>query len=337
MSYDGRVVLGESVDKLLIQSQINSFGDLVHDHWIKYSEHFKKSEERLTKSLNAWLFNFFGEWELRDLNWLYEINDIENGAELCGNRCHGERFSFTFRNTDVYSEIILSFTDLSSEMGLEPFSQLEFESIQIEVKIYRLHSDTLFADIMDLSKTNDFVEFLKLNFESFKKSLVDEYTELDQKCIQYSDDVDVLYEALLAKNERLRSLESSIEKLNSTVADQKDDWIAFKSRNEDYYLAATNYLESITDSTLKEEIAQQIEGSQDRYKSKRDQGEDKWSKLSNQINQLRNNQIALKITLTIPIIESYQGAKSESVVDLKPLIDAQVEIVSEMEELLELT
>ena len=147
----------------------------------------------------------------------------------------------------------------------------------------------------------------------------------------------MLYEALLAKNERLRSLESSIEKLNSTVADQKDDWIAFKSRNEDYYLAATNYLESITDSTLKEEIAQQIEGSQDRYKSKRDQGEDKWSKLSNQINQLRNNQIALKITLTIPIIESYQGAKSESVVDLKPLIDAQVEIVSEMEELLELT
>ncbi|MCO4805546.1 MAG: hypothetical protein KC456_03040 [Flavobacteriales bacterium] len=155
--------------------------------------------------------------------------------------------------------------------------------------------------------------------------------------LQYSDDVDVLYEALLAKNERLRSLESSIEKLNGTVADQKDDWIAFKSRNEDYYLAATNYLESITDSTLKEEIAQQIEGSQDRYKSKRDQGEDKWSKLSNQINQLRNNQIALKITLTIPIIESYQGAKSESVVDLKPLIDAQVEIVSEMEELLELT
>ncbi len=155
--------------------------------------------------------------------------------------------------------------------------------------------------------------------------------------LQYSDDVDVLYEALLAKNERLRSLESSIEKLNSTVADQKDDWIAFKSRNEDYYLAATNYLESITDSTLKEEIVQQIEGSQDRYKSKRDQGEDKWSKLSNQINQLRNNQIALKITLTIPIIESYQGAKSESVVDLKPLIDAQVEIVSEMEELLELT
>ena len=72
----------------------------------------KKSEERLTKSLNDWLFNFFGEWELRDLNWLYEINDIENGAELCGNRCHGERFSFTFRNTDVYSEIILSFTDL---------------------------------------------------------------------------------------------------------------------------------------------------------------------------------------------------------------------------------
>ena len=207
MSYDGRVVLGESVDKLLIQSQINSFGDLVHDHWIKYSEYFKKSEERLTKSLNAWLFNFFGEWELRDLNWLYEINDIENGAELCGNRCHGERFSFTFRNTDVYSEIILSFTDLSSEMGLEPFSQLEFESIQIEVKIYRLHSDTLFADIMDLSKTNDFVEFLKLNFESFKKSLVDEYTELDQKCIQYSDDVERMLERYNRFRYRLGEIE----------------------------------------------------------------------------------------------------------------------------------
>ena len=207
MSYDGRVVLGESVDKLLIQSQINSFGDLVHDHWIKYSEHFKKSEERLTKSLNDWLFNFFGEWELRDLNWLYEINDIENGAELCGNRCHGERFSFTFRNTDVYSEIILSFTDLSSEMGLEPFSQLEFESIQIEVKIYRLHSDTLFADIMDLSKTNDFVEFLKLNFESFKKSLVDEYTELDQKCIQYSDDVERMLERYNRSRDRLGEIE----------------------------------------------------------------------------------------------------------------------------------
>ena len=207
MSYDGRVVLGESVDKLLIQSQINSFGDLVHDHWIKYSEHFKKSEERLTKSLNDWLFNFFGEWELRDLNWLYEISDIENGAELCGNRCHGERFSFTFRNTDVYSEIILSFTDLSSEMGLAPFSQLEFESIQIEVKIYRLHSDTLFADIMDLSKTNDFVEFLKLNFESFKKSLVDEYTELYQKCIQYTDDVERMLERYNRSRDRLGEIE----------------------------------------------------------------------------------------------------------------------------------
>lgn len=43
MSYDEKVVLGESVDKLLIQSQINSFGELVHDHWMKYSEHFKKA------------------------------------------------------------------------------------------------------------------------------------------------------------------------------------------------------------------------------------------------------------------------------------------------------
>lgn len=41
MSYDGKVVLGESIDKLLIQSQINSFGDLVPDHRMNYSEHFK--------------------------------------------------------------------------------------------------------------------------------------------------------------------------------------------------------------------------------------------------------------------------------------------------------
>ena len=57
--------------------------------------------------------------------------------------------------------------------------------------------------------------------------------------LQYSDDVDVLYEALLAKNERLRSLESSIEKLNSTVADQKDDWIAL-------YLNSCELMESST-------------------------------------------------------------------------------------------
>ena len=47
--------------------------------------------------------------------------------------------------------------------------------------------------------------------------------------------------------------------------------------------------------------------------------------------------MALKIILTIPIIESYQGAKSKSVVDIKALIDAQIKIVAEMESLLKLT
>lgn len=155
--------------------------------------------------------------------------------------------------------------------------------------------------------------------------------------MQYLDDVDVLYDALLVKNERLRNLESSINKLNESVADQENDWIQFKSRNEGYYEAASSYIATIADSTIKLGVEQQLQESQERYYSKREEGEVKWDKLTTQIKRLKDNQIALKIILTIPIIESYQGAKSKSVVDIKVLIDAQIKIVDEMESLLKPT
>ena len=101
--------------------------------------------------------------------------------------------------------------------------------------------------------------------------------------MQYLDDVDVLYGALLVKNERLRNLESSIDKLNESVADQENDWIQFKSRNEGYYEAASSYLATIADSTIKLGIEHQLQESQERYYSKREEGEVKWDKLSTQI------------------------------------------------------
>ncbi len=195
------------VDKILVQSKIDSIHDLVYNLWQEYSEYFSNSEKRIKHSLNNWILEFFEDWELTDLHWPYEITDIENGAEISGYRCHTERFNFSFQNNKLQNKISFSFTEHSSEWGIEPFQDLAFESMQIGIEIDSLSAEWSFEDIMLLSKTNDFIGFFNQNLETFRKILIDEYKFLERKCAEYGDDAEKLLENHFQSTKKLQEIE----------------------------------------------------------------------------------------------------------------------------------
>lgn len=208
MSNSGKVVLGESVDKLMIQSEINSFQDQVSAHWKEYAEFFKGTNQRLVQSFENWIDKFFEAWDLRSVAWPFEVEDVENGVQISGNRCHSESFGLRFRNTDTYIDIELTFDELSFEKGLEAFEELRFDSLNMNLVIHRLSDEWDFNKITHDSKVNEFLAFLEKNFDYFKSLLKAEFDRVNNKCVLYSNEVLSMLDRYNQQKQALEDLET---------------------------------------------------------------------------------------------------------------------------------
>lgn len=119
-----------------------------------------------------------------------------------------------------------------------------------------------------------------------------------------SDLVDDLYQELANKSPELKSLEDELNGINpgDTTAIFHD----YNNKSKYYYSSAKGYIEGIRDSILKKKMLNLINKSSDKYNSEKADVESLITTINKKRTEINNYYTALKIVLTLPLIEQYQ-------------------------------
>lgn len=119
-----------------------------------------------------------------------------------------------------------------------------------------------------------------------------------------NDLVEDLYQELVEKSPELTSLENELSQLNTR--DTVNVFYNYNQKSNDYYRDAKNQINSITDSVMKQKILNLITKSNDKYVSQKADLKNLMNTINEKRNEINNYHSALKIILTIPLIEQYQ-------------------------------
>jgi len=120
-----------------------------------------------------------------------------------------------------------------------------------------------------------------------------------------NDLVDDLYQELVNKSPELKTLEDELQEVNPR--DIIGIFHNYDDKSNSYYSSAKGNTEGIRDSILKKKILNLINKSSDRYDAKKADVENLVTTIYKKRTEITNYHTALKIVLTLPLIEKYQN------------------------------
>jgi hypothetical protein len=124
-----------------------------------------------------------------------------------------------------------------------------------------------------------------------------------------ADMVDELYQELTAQNEALVKLEKDFDVLRKEQTKALAPYMLYNGKSTQYYVNALSLSNDIKDSLLKNNIELLIKKSQNKFTTQSASMNQNMNKLNLAYHQLENNYRALKIILTLDLIEKYQAQK----------------------------
>lgn len=142
-----------------------------------------------------------------------------------------------------------------------------------------------------------------------------------------NDLVESLYNELTEKDANLKNLEDQIRALNDSRADSTKSFAKFNNKNENYYRAATRYIDQLGDTVLKGKMKTLISNSLANYKASIARQDALLKEIESRNTTLTDLHIILKITKTLPLIEKYQTDNSPSIKPLEGFIQRQNQAV----------
>jgi hypothetical protein len=139
------------------------------------------------------------------------------------------------------------------------------------------------------------------------KALQDKKIDLGDISKRYNDNlVNELYHGQVSERKDLKDLESLIENTNTKKDDVIELFLSFKSKNDDYYNAATNYIQTISDTILRARLNSIIKASSDKYKGRTKNIETMIQQIESRNMSINDYHIAMKLIVTLPLIEDFQ-------------------------------
>ncbi|MFB3387247.1 hypothetical protein [Flavobacterium sp. LAR06] len=118
------------------------------------------------------------------------------------------------------------------------------------------------------------------------------------------DLVDDLYQELVEKSPELKALENELSELNPR--DTTAIFYNYDQKSDDYYNSVESHINGIRDSVMKQKMINLITKSSDKYGSQKADLENLVNTINKKRSEITNYHTALKIILTIPLIEQYQ-------------------------------
>lgn len=123
------------------------------------------------------------------------------------------------------------------------------------------------------------------------------YSELKRG--RYTDLVDQLYADL-------RQLDARLEQLDEQKRDSTAAYSTFDDQNESYYAAAERRAGALSDSVLRVQVLAIVKQSSQRYSGITSRHENLQSTLNQKARAIEDSHEALKVLLTLPVMQQYQ-------------------------------
>jgi hypothetical protein len=141
--------------------------------------------------------------------------------------------------------------------------------------------------------------------------------------------IEDLYLELVDKSPELKSLETELSALNPR--DTTNTFFTYDEKSKYFYQAADSYANTIRDSVLKQQILKLIKNSEDKYVPLKAELENLVDTINKKRMQINNYHTALKIALTLPLIEQYQRKHLPDKSSFEKLIEKENQLINKIE------
>jgi hypothetical protein len=122
----------------------------------------------------------------------------------------------------------------------------------------------------------------------------------------HQDIIEKLYEELVKETPALQDLEKSIQEVNNNRQDSTRLFAEFDQKNNSYYTTSEQYINSITDSALKQHIRTLIGKSLEKYNYQVQPNKALTEIIAGKGIRLSDLHTVLKLTKTVSVMEKYQ-------------------------------
>jgi hypothetical protein len=165
------------------------------------------------------------------------------------------------------------------------------------------------------------------------EALQDNKLEIKSYGRSSKDLVEELYAELMEQDASLKKLEEDLNTHRQRPGELNDAFNHYHSKSTDYYVSANQKTEVIHDSVLKQKINAFIKRSNQQYSKKTVKANELLSQISENNLSIQDQHLALKIVLTMPLIEKFQSGNAIPENQFKDLIKEQNELLKEMDKL----
>jgi hypothetical protein len=159
------------------------------------------------------------------------------------------------------------------------------------------------------------------------KALQDDKLDIKSYSRSKSDLAEALYLELVDKSPELKKLEDDLVSLNSQASDLETKFNTYNQKSDSYYSSAKEKTTAITDSLLRQKIIALITNSQNLYASKTASVNSLRKLISDNSSTINDSYSALKIVLTLQLIEKYQNDNLPDKKDFKEFIKDQEKLI----------
>ncbi|MBC7486628.1 MAG: hypothetical protein H7282_07735 [Cytophagaceae bacterium] len=147
--------------------------------------------------------------------------------------------------------------------------------------------------------------------------------------------LDLLYLELKEQRPELIALDKQIKEVDQAKEKALGDYKKYNSKNEQYYLTANQYLNNIKDSLLRNSVELLLNKSQYAYDQENAAMALAAAQLENRSVSLHDHQEALKIILTMNLMEKYQKKQLSDDTEYQKIVDRYNQSIDSADSLLQ--
>ena len=145
------------------------------------------------------------------------------------------------------------------------------------------------------------------------------------------DLVEELYKEKIKSTPVMKEIEGLLDKLNDSKKDSLEVFNDFKTKNQQYYGAAKNHLNSIKDSLLKKEIENVIERSILAYNNKISGLDNLATVLNSKAGSANDRHSAFMILISLGMMKEYQEKNMPSSKPIESVINDYSRLIQKMD------
>ncbi len=146
-----------------------------------------------------------------------------------------------------------------------------------------------------------------------------------------SDLCEELYKELTEKKPALQRMEDDFATLNARPEEVREKFSQYDAKSDNYYASANNKLSTLKNDLLRKKLEALLAKSTEQYANKTAEINSLLEVIAKNSIEMQDQRTALKIILTLPMIEAYQNSNLPDKREFKDLIKDQQKLIGQID------